>query len=142
MKKTFSSGYAIENIAIVETHFVRKDSNVQLSLPNHNISITNTIDKETNTITCLLQLDYQDESNSCEAKIKVEGVFKQMEESKLTLDSFAKINAPSILFPYLREHLASLSLKASMPIIVLEPVNFILFAEEKQAETDTNQDPS
>jgi preprotein translocase subunit SecB len=56
--------------------------------------------------------------------IIVRGNFEKFGDSELPFDDFVAVNAPAILYPYLREHITSLSIKAGLPAIVLEPMNF------------------
>lgn len=57
--------------------------------------------------------------------VKMAGVFERVGESKLEdLEQFGKINGAAIIFPYIREHITNLSLKAGIPPIILPPVNF------------------
>jgi preprotein translocase subunit SecB len=79
-------------------------------------------------------LDYEGElkaDNKIEAKVKMLGNFEYAEDSSLSVEDFSKINAPAILFPFVREHLASVSMKAGISPILLPPVNFVKLAEKK-----------
>ena len=57
--------------------------------------------------------------------VKMVGVFECVGESKLTdYDAFGKINGAAIIFPYIREHITYLSLKAGIGPVIIPPVNF------------------
>lgn len=60
------------------------------------------------------------------------GVFEFGENLSLPLESFANINAPAIIFPYIREHLSNVSMKAGIQPILLPPINFVQLAKDKQ----------
>jgi len=66
------------------------------------------------------------------AKIIMMGVFKCDGEPIIPLEQFAKANGPAIMFPFLREHLASITLKAGINPILLPSVNFIRLSEENK----------
>lgn len=134
MKKTYMSGYSIVKIAITETNFTcslnLQKTDIEKKL---NFYFSNSF-LENNILQCNLHLEYEstyaDGTNECKAHIVVSGLFEQQTVNSLAMKDFANINAPSILFPYLREHLAILSLKAGIDVILLEPVNFIALASE------------
>ncbi|HRP00004.1 MAG TPA: protein-export chaperone SecB [Flavobacteriales bacterium] len=58
-------------------------------------------------------------------EVSMRGLFDHSGETALTPDQFGKVNAPPILFPFVREHLASLTLRASLPPVLLPLINFI-----------------
>lgn len=39
-------------------------------------------------------------------------------------DSFGRINGAAIIFPFIREHIANIALKAGLGVVILPPVNF------------------
>ncbi|MBK6835049.1 MAG: protein-export chaperone SecB [Bacteroidetes bacterium] len=41
------------------------------------------------------------------------------------LDNFININAPAIIFPFVREEIASLTSKAGVGGVLIQPVNFV-----------------
>lgn len=58
-------------------------------------------------------------------KVKFGGVFECVGESPITdLSEFGRINGAAIIYPYIREHVTSLSQKAEIGAIFLPPVNF------------------
>jgi preprotein translocase subunit SecB len=58
------------------------------------------------------------------------GVFSQEKEGSVTLEEYAKIHAPSLLFPYIRENVSNVTMKAGMPPIVLPPMNLVKLINE------------
>lgn len=53
----------------------------------------------------------------------VVGLFEEIPGGAVTLKKFAEINAPSILFPYLREAVSSITAKSHLGSVLLPPVN-------------------
>lgn len=51
--------------------------------------------------------------------------------NELPLELFTKINAPAMIFPFVREHIASTSLKAGLDPIFLPTINFLKIIKEK-----------
>lgn len=68
-----------------------------------------------------------------ESQVKVAGIFELVGDNieGLSVDTFQKVNAPAILYPFVREHLANLSIKAGMNPLIIPTVNFQKMAERK-----------
>ena len=58
------------------------------------------------------------------------GIFEKTGDSQLSIKDFSLINAPAMLYPYIREHVSNLSLRSGIPIAPIPPVNFEKFAED------------
>jgi preprotein translocase subunit SecB len=41
----------------------------------------------------------------------------------MDLADFSRLNAPALIFPYVRETIASTSLKAGIPPVIIPPIN-------------------
>jgi preprotein translocase subunit SecB len=63
------------------------------------------------------------------------GIFEPSDWNDPHLENFANINAPAIIYPFIREHIASLTTKAKMPYI-LPPFNFVELAKNKAENND------
>ena len=66
------------------------------------------------------------------AKVTMKGLFEQKGDTLLNVDTFGQVNGPAILFPFVREQLASLTMKANIPPILLSPINFVKRSGEKK----------
>jgi len=60
------------------------------------------------------------------------GIFSFTNESPIEVEVFAQINAPAILYPFVREHFASISAKANMRRILLPTINFVVLSEQQK----------
>ncbi|WP_375560490.1 protein-export chaperone SecB [Bernardetia sp. OM2101] len=136
MKPTTSSKDSFEllNIILLESNFKR---DVEISYTdeefksNIDIGIENQL--KDSILFVEVSLTYSsgiEDSKEIEAFIKMIGVFKCPENSALSIDTFGKINAPAILFPFIRENLASVSMKAGINPILLPPVNFVKLSQK------------
>lgn len=56
--------------------------------------------------------------------IRMAGVFEKIGNTPLDPQEFGEVNGAAIIFPYIREHLTSLSAKAGLGLIILPPFNF------------------
>lgn len=128
------SGYAILNIAITKTNVNRsvilQETETKKEVKFHIIKHF----YQDDMLRCTLHLEYlsvyADGEEEFNAVIDVMGNFQKNGDTPLNMKDFANVNAPAILFPYLREHLASLSMKAGIFPIVLEPINFMETVEQ------------
>ncbi len=126
-KNQLESGFRILNILLLESNFsrvqavtfnnpdIKQEVNVEL-----NVAINDKI------VTVTEQVSYKQIFNELEevsAVIKMVGVFEKFGESPLDLEQFGHVNGAAIIFPYVREHLSSLSAKAGLGLIFLPPVN-------------------
>jgi len=141
MEDAGKSGFKILNIVLMDSSFKRVD-NVHLATGDgvkNNVDITTGYNLNGNMLVCNLTVNYtfiHNEIQEVEAKIVMVGVFEKIGDTDLKIDSFGQINAPSIIFPYIREHLTSLSVKAGVNPVVLAPVNFVAMAKPEEKKID------
>jgi len=125
--------YQLLNIILLESFFKRVAdiSSEQEAQKKISIDIENQQD-ENNRLFVALTLKYISEVSDkieIEASVKMLGVFSCPSDPNASIKDFAKINAPAILFPFVREHIATLSMKAGIEPILLQPINFVQLAE-------------
>ena len=48
--------------------------------------------------------------------------------------SFARVNAASVVFPLIREHLTNLTQKAGISFPMLNPINFVALAKQEESK--------
>lgn len=127
-----SGGYKVENVILIESSFNReisftsKDNSVANEIVINHEAFETSMD---NKFGVTLILDYngrQDDKVLCKAKIKMLGIFEKIGEPPLGEDIFKKINAPAVIYPFIREHLNSICLKAGITNVFLPTVNFKL----------------
>lgn len=142
---TIVSGYRILNIALAESRFKREplvSTETGESEQDSTVSVEYQISPEGTQLLVTETFDYtkhRDGQNEFTAMIQMIGHFERVAEAEQegipTVENFAKINAPAILYPYIREHLASLTSKAAVGTVILPPYNFMpVFPQDNQAE--------
>jgi preprotein translocase subunit SecB len=87
-------------------------------------------DKKTLTVILSLILFQKAKNKPFIMKVSVEGTFKG--KSYEELKKFSKIHAPAHLFPFIREIIGGITLKANMPPLLLPPFNLAaMLAKER-----------
>jgi len=132
-----ASGFRVLNIFLVECEFFREmNISFEPEKKTTNAEVDSSYESGDNQITITLTLNYSSSNiggkNEITAYIKMLGIFEKYGENPVALEDFGKINGPAILFPFLREQLASLSLKAGVGAILLPPINFVKKAAEQK----------
>lgn len=131
--------FKLLNIILIESSFKREpqiDFDNQSLHNNINIDVQNST-KNSNILYVTVIMDFDtsiDNKKFISSKIKMLGVFEFGEKLPLSLDNFANINAPAIIFPFIREHLSNVSMKAGIKPILLPPINFVKLAKDKKKE--------
>jgi len=124
------AGYRLLNILLIESNFKREiNIDFQAGQPENevDISLETTLPNQENIFTIYFSLNFRSLRNEKEevvAFLKMGGVFQRIGEPDLKLESFSEINGPAIMFPFLRENLASLTQKAGINQVLLPPLNF------------------
>jgi preprotein translocase subunit SecB len=123
-------GYNVENVVLIESTFSRNSS---IDLKDFTISPEFAISHEAHKTTpenkfgVTLTLDYKGKQNGvviCAAKITMLGIFEKTGEPPISENGFKQINAPAIIYPFIREHLHNICLKAGIANVLLPTVNF------------------
>lgn len=126
--------YTFTNVILIESTFKRVPV-INFSSPDYknDINLELEVQKQENQLSVFVTLFLTagtTESPDVEAQVKMLGVFLKNEEiNQIDMDTFGKINAPAIIFPFIREHIASVSSKAGIPTILLPPINFVKLAQ-------------
>ncbi len=124
-----NKNYKLLNIILIKSTFDR-EANIQFSNPDFNNALNINVEdsKKENKlfITVTVSLDATlKEEKQFSFLTRYVGIFEFDDNLELSLDQFSKINGPAIIFPFIREHIANLSLKAGIDPILLPPINFV-----------------
>jgi len=70
-------------------------------------------------------------------EVKQAGLFRIANLPSGDMEAILAVMCPNILFPYLRETVSSLTVRAGFPPVLLNPINFdALYQQQKQAQAD------
>jgi len=129
--ETKPAGYKVVNVLLLESSFTRVlDVDIQII---HDIDNKIQVEPEAHESTpdqkfaVTLSIKYegiQNEKNICSASIKMLGIFEKYGEPSLDEEKFKLINAPAIIYPFIREHLYNICLRAGIANVLLPTVNF------------------
>lgn len=136
IKKT-KSGFSVESILLTESQFSRK-ANIDFANSKQEVTFETGVGSKDNIVNVELTTSVinklQDEVQY-KIEVTIVGVFKRDGESKITNnDDFGRINGAAIIFPFVREHIANIALKAGLGSIILPPVNFTEVNKDKNKQ--------
>lgn len=122
------SGFKINNLLLLESTFTRI-VNVTFDNPDviQNIDVDVQVTVNENIVVVNEEIKYNQTFNQVEevsAIIKMVGVFEKYGDSILDLENFGNVNGAAIIFPYIREHLTTLTSKAGLGLVIIPPFNF------------------
>ncbi len=124
------SGYKVESVLLLESSFSKQtDIDFNIHGINHEIEVKPTAHETApdNKFVVTLNLLYRgiyEQKEMCTANITMIGVFEKYGDPALSEDKFKAINAPAIIYPFIREHLFNLCLKSGIANVLLPTVNF------------------
>lgn len=121
------SSFSVESILLTESNFSRK-GNIKFNDSDSEVTFETGVGSKEDIINVKLKTTVINMYNN-EEQYKIEvtmvGVFKcNGNPSPEAKDSFGRINCAAIIFPFVREHIANIALKAGLGVIILPPVNF------------------
>jgi preprotein translocase subunit SecB len=125
------TNYQFLQIILKEVEYKRTDV-VDFSSPEFktevNVNTENVDNEENQSLNVTMELNFTagaPDTPSIKAKIVMIGFFKYgNDKQELSIETFAKVNAPAIMFPFIREQFASLTMKSGLNPILLPPINF------------------
>ena len=129
-EKIKSGGYKVENVFLLESTFSRE---INFDAKNGEILNEINIDSQVHESSAegkfgvTFELDFKGKqagNEVCNAKIIMLGIFEKHGEPPLPEGDFKKTNAPAIIYPFIREHLHNICLKAGIANVLLPTVNF------------------
>lgn len=131
----------ILSLFLLESHFKRDSTIESIVAPTTSILIDTKggISPEGNKAFLELTIKTsKEEKIPFEAEIKMVGLFELINIPTDQHANFLKVNAPAIVFPFIREHLASLTVKAGFQPVLINTVNFVQMAKDSEEPQPKN----
>lgn len=121
------SGFKVDSVLLMESRFTRK-ANIDFKASKVNVAFETSVASKDNMVNVRLKTIVSNKLEDVEQfniEVTMVGVFNRYGESEITdNETFGKINGAAIIFPFVREHIANIALKAGLGSLVLPPVNF------------------
>lgn len=112
------------NFSISESHFKIEPSEVTDFSLDINVDQTTYENEEEGKMKLELTVMVSDEKKMVDINVKANGIFEYDKDiDEKTKESFFTLNAPAILFPYVRAYVSSLTALSGMPPITLPTIN-------------------
>lgn len=132
--------YQLLSILTTESYFKRQaqiDENYSKATSTIDLDITKSFEGETVGVFVTIELKQEYAGKTLvEIKVTTVGLFKKNGDiPQQAIESFCDINAPAIIFPFIREIIANLSMKGGLQPIIIQPINFVeLNKKNKEAK--------
>jgi preprotein translocase subunit SecB len=124
MDTTKQPGITIKSIILAESHFQRKPVIPDDTRFDVNFEVQNSINEDNTNLSCMVTATLNKPGDPVFLKVVYVGVFTVNDEPNMDLEEFGKVNAPAILFPYVREEIHNRTMKGSLPRrFILQPLN-------------------
>ncbi|MBN2747715.1 MAG: protein-export chaperone SecB [Bacteroidales bacterium] len=124
-------GFNVIESIIKYTPIVDSEMNMEFG-----ISPSGVIDKNKKKYQITLLVEIKDKSEQFFSKVVINGIFEFKEVTSIEhLDNYFFINAPAIIFPYIRSYIAALTSLSGFGTINLPPINVGMLKEDLKANT-------
>ncbi len=125
MDKLKQPGIKFNDIILSEIEFNRKPNKPDKPQIKISFEQKNNLFNDNKNLNVELLCEITEEKKAFYLKCGMVGVFSIIEDKlNMSLEDFAKINAPALMFPYIREIISSITFKSGIPIM-LSPMNVV-----------------
>ena len=137
MENKGQSGFKIQNIILLEVNFKRINEVKFGDDLDNNLNINIEVNLAGDIVNVVETANFVQKNNDGIEQViimvKMIGIFQREGDAAISdMDKFGQINGAAIIFPFIREHISNLSLKACIPAIMLPPVNFVSLYERRK----------
>lgn len=105
--------------SLIELHPENGETSSKLSV---SLGVPENINISDNNITYPMNVSIQDENNVLNIEVNIVGNF-EIDKDTEDLQSFIEINAPAILFPYIRAHITTITSLSGIKPVILPTLN-------------------
>ena len=126
-----SSPFKFEQFSVIESSIRRNKSLIDNLDLKYTISPSGIIDNIKKTIELQLIVKMFDVNGQFESKVIIVGLFEFLEVTNMdNLNNYFYVNAPAIIFPYVRSYIAALTALSGFETINMPPVNIGILKDE------------
>jgi preprotein translocase subunit SecB len=124
MDKQQQPGINFDNIILKELVFSRKPDQLQKPDLSINIEAHHSISPDRNKLDIEMLCEIKEEEALFSIKCVMIGIFSKIAGSEnMELEEFARYSGPALMLPYIRETVASTTLKAGITPVIIPPLN-------------------
>jgi len=127
--KNKKPGIEFDSVILQKLNFNRDVSTVHPKMDlKVEFNISSTVNSDKTKATILLEVTIKDsEQSNFFIDCKMVGNFSVIQgDENLDLNQFLNINAPALIFPYVRETISNITMRAGIKPIILPPINMHL----------------
>ncbi len=139
MEKIAIAEIQLKKIILLSSEFVRHNHReaVDITVASLNLGITPVIDEDTIEVSVQVLINETEDlqlQSGFAIQVTMMGIFEKIGSAQLSDNEFTQINAPAIIYPYIRQHIRALSLDAGIDPILIPLVNFQKVYEQNQSQ--------
>lgn len=129
-------GITISNILLTELDFTRAQKLPEQFNYSFHLEVGVNYKKDQDTAQVALKVTIDEEKKSIQLKCCMLGIFKIQDETNLPLpiDDFLNVNAPALIFPYVRELVTNTTQRAGMKPVYIPIFNFKDLYDKQKVE--------
>lgn len=117
-------GIRFDNVILRELTFTRKAEILAQAELKIDFQTSSSISPDNTQLVHDITCEVNETGGSFNIKCSMVGIFSIVSgEANMDLELFAKENAPALMLPFIREVIASTTLRAGVPPIMLPPLN-------------------
>lgn len=123
MTQDKQTAFRLDKIIVIESHIKQKPiESGEFSL---NIIPRGVLDKTKSIFTLVLSVNVKDENGSFDANVTLKGLFIfKKDDDELNLNNYFFVNAPAIMFPYVRSYIAALTSLSGIKTVNIPVIRF------------------
>ena len=132
-------GIKFLGVDLLELHFAIRGEVPERIPWGLSLKVTSEVSEDSKSLEVFLSADLfgaikEEERPPITCAFTLRGRFEATEQMAMTMQDFAKHNAPANLVPYARELIANVTSRSTLPTLNLGPVNVIAMIDEGIAE--------
>lgn len=140
MDKNRKPGISFDNIILKELFFSRKEGFSDRPEMNMHLTSSASYSKDEDKLTYELSCEVKDSKEYFNIKCTMIGFFSVIKgQENMGLKEYSNLNAPALIFPYIREIIASTTTRAGIPSVVIPPTNLNLLKRPADDNTEAGQ---
>ena len=130
MTQDKQTAFRLDKVIVVESHI--KQRPIESGEFSLNIVPSGVLNKTKSIFTLSLKVNVKDENGSFDANVTLEGIFIfKQDDDELNLSNYFYVNAPAIMFPYVRSYIAALTSLSGIKTVNIPVIRFDCAAELK-----------